>query len=141
MFYPDCQFTKVRWFLTIVGLGLYLVDVGTDISLAVGYFLVEQYAWSGLTVLFILVGLLVTQLFSYAWYLDDLRDVLINPEGKETVENKTKVELVVLHVCGFGVLTRYENKQRMLTDRTLTFPNRFGQIQLDVYTISQNISF
>uniref|UniRef100_A0A3P9D2R9 XK-related protein n=1 Tax=Maylandia zebra TaxID=106582 RepID=A0A3P9D2R9_9CICH len=110
MLQPDIRYTKVRWLLTIAGVFLYVGDIWTDIVLAVKYFQEEQYVWTGFTVMFILIGLLVTQIFSYAWYWDDLNDPLLNPEGKKEISDMSKPGLVVLHAFGFGIFTRYAIK-------------------------------
>ncbi|XP_035513539.1 XK-related protein 9 [Morone saxatilis] len=103
----DNQYTKLRWLLTIVGLFLYVVDIWTDIGLALKYFRDKHFVWTGLTLAFVLAGLLVTQIFSYAWYRDDMNNVLINPEGKPTLSGISKGGLAVLHLFGVGIFTRY----------------------------------
>lgn len=106
MSHSDIQYTKLRWLLTIGGLVLYVVDIWTDTALALKYFHEKQYVWTGLTLVFVLAGQLVTQTFSYAWYCDDMNDVLINPEGKRTIAGLSKCELIALHVVGGGVFVR-----------------------------------
>ncbi|XP_068438403.1 XK-related protein 9 [Clinocottus analis] len=103
----DIKYTKVRWLLTIAGLLLYVVDIWTDIQLAGKYFQESHFVWGGLTLLFVLVGLLVTQIFSHTWFMDDMTDVLINSEGKLTISGLSKGRLVVLHLIGMGIFTRY----------------------------------
>lgn len=103
----NIQYTKLRWLLTIAGLVLYVVDIWTDIGLALKYFQEKQYVWTGLTLVFVLAGLLVTQIFSYAWYRDDTNNVVMNPEGKETILGMSKGGLVTLHLFGVGIFTRY----------------------------------
>ncbi|XP_045922536.1 XK-related protein 9 isoform X1 [Micropterus dolomieu] len=103
----DIQYTKLRWLLTIAGLFLYVVDILTDIGLALKYFQEKHFVWTGLTLMFVLVGLLVTQIFSHAWYRDDMNDVLINPEGKTTIQGMSKGGLAALHLFGLGIFTRY----------------------------------
>lgn len=102
----DSHYTKLRWILTIAGLFLYVVDIGTDIALALKYFHERQFVWSGLTVLFVLVGLFVTQIFSYAWYRDDMKEVVLSPEGNKTTLGMSKGGLAALHLCGMGIYTR-----------------------------------
>lgn len=109
MLQSDIQYTKLRWLLTIAGLILYVVDICTDIGLAVKYFQEKHFVWTGLTLLFVLAGLLVTQIFSYAWYTDDMHDVLINPMGQMTISGMSKSGLAVLHLFGMGVFTRYHH--------------------------------
>ncbi|XP_029313949.1 LOW QUALITY PROTEIN: XK-related protein 9 [Cottoperca gobio] len=101
------SYTRLRWLLTIAGLFLYVVDIGTDVRLAVKYFQEEHFVWTALTLGFVLAGLLVTQIFSYAWYRDDVSEVLKNSEGEQTVLGMSKGALVVLHLFGVGIFTRY----------------------------------
>lgn len=88
---------------------MYVVDIWTDIGLALKYFQEKHYVWTGLTLVFVLVGLLVTQIFSYAWYKDDMNDVLINSEGNPTLSGMSKDGLAVLHLFGMGIFTRYDD--------------------------------
>ncbi|KAI3355240.1 hypothetical protein L3Q82_018097 [Scortum barcoo] len=103
----DIQYTKFRWLLTISGLVFYVGDISTDILLALKYFQEKNFVWTGLTVAFVLAGLLVTQIFSHAWYRDDMCNVLINPEGEISPSGMSKGGLAVLHLFGMGIFTRY----------------------------------
>lgn len=103
----DFQYTKLRWLLTIAGLVLYAADIWTDICLTLTFYQEEHYHWSGLTLGFILIGLLVSQIFSYIWYIDDMNDFLINPKGKATIAGLPKCGLITLHLFGLGVIIRY----------------------------------
>ncbi|XP_070709252.1 XK-related protein 9 [Pempheris klunzingeri] len=107
MLQSDIQYTKLRWLLTIVGLFLYVLDIWTDIGLALKYYQEKHFVWTGLTLVFVLAGLLVTQIFSYSWYRDDMNDVLLNPEGETTISGMSKGGLAVRHLFGLGVFTRY----------------------------------
>ncbi|XP_034562610.1 XK-related protein 9 [Notolabrus celidotus] len=107
MFNSDNQYTKLRWILTIAGLFFYVVDIWTDIALSLKYLYEEHYVWSGLTAMFVLTGIVVTQIFSFAWYMDDMNDIMSNPEGKTTVFGMSKGGLAALHVFGMGIFTRY----------------------------------
>lgn len=97
----DAQFSKLRWLLTLGGLFLYVGDIGTDIGLALMYFRESQYTWTGLTVMFILIGMLVTQTFSYAWFWDDMK------KGELIAAGGSKRLFTALHVFGMGIFTRY----------------------------------
>ncbi|XP_033841736.1 XK-related protein 9 [Periophthalmus magnuspinnatus] len=101
------EYTKLRWGLTIAGLCLYAADIWTDICLALTYYQEEHYLWAGLTLAFILTGMLVSQIFSFAWYWDDMNDFFINPNGKATQAGLSKSGLGALHVFGLGIFTRY----------------------------------
>ncbi|XP_041670254.1 XK-related protein 9 [Cheilinus undulatus] len=107
MLQADSQYTKLRWLLTLVGLFFYVVDIGTDVALALTYLQQEQYVWTGLTVLFVLAGLFVTQTFSYVWYRDDMKDVAQKPEEKTTISSMSTGGLAALHLFGMGIFTRY----------------------------------
>lgn len=99
----DSQYTKLQWFFTIFSLTLYVSDIMTDTRLAFRYFQEGHFLWMGLTLLFILVGLLVTQAFSYAWSTDDLNDGVFITEGQP---DTSKCELAVLHLFGMGIFIR-----------------------------------
>ncbi|XP_077365197.1 XK-related protein 9 [Festucalex cinctus] len=103
----DIRYTKRRWLLTFLGLLLYIGDIWTDVGLSIKYLLDGHYICSALTFSFILAGLLVTQIFSHAWYEDDLEDALMNPRGRASVSGMSKCRLVVFHLCGMGIFTRY----------------------------------
>lgn len=103
----DLQYTKLRWLLTIAGLFLYVADIWTDICLTVTFYEEEHHLWAGLTLGFSVLGLLISQIFSFAWYWDDMNDFLINPKGKATIAGLSKRGLVITHVLGLGVIIRY----------------------------------
>lgn len=107
MLESDNQYSKLRFLLTVVGLFLYVVDIWTDMVLALKYFGEQHYVWCGLTLTFVLLGTVVTQIFSFVWYWDDLNDVLVNPEGESNISGMSGCELGVLHVFGLGVFTRF----------------------------------
>uniref|UniRef100_A0A4W5JIU5 XK-related protein n=1 Tax=Hucho hucho TaxID=62062 RepID=A0A4W5JIU5_9TELE len=107
MLQTDSEFTKVRWVCTIIGLGLYLVDIVTDVGLAVKYILNGHLVWAGLTLLFVVVGSAATQVFSYSWYRDDMRNPLVNPVGDRLISGMNRGGLIGLHVMQMGIFTRY----------------------------------
>lgn len=104
----DAQFSRLRWLLTLGGLFLYVGDIGTDILLALMYFNESQYIWMGLTIMFILTGMLVTQIFSYAWFRDDMKN------GELIAAGRSKRTFPALHVFGMGIFTRYVNVGGMM---------------------------
>lgn len=107
MLQTDSEFTKTRWICTVIGLGFYLADIVTDVGLAVKYFLVGNLVWAGLTLLFVVVGSATTQVFSYTWYRDDMRNPLVNPDGDRLISGMNRGGLIGLHVMQMGVFTRY----------------------------------
>ncbi|KAI9523232.1 hypothetical protein NQZ68_029238 [Dissostichus eleginoides] len=101
------SYAKHRWLLTIAGLLFYVVDVLTDVLLALRYFQQKDYLWTALTLTFVLTGLLVTQIFSYSWYWDDINDPLQNPNGEPNISGKSRGAIAALHLLGVGIFTRY----------------------------------
>ncbi|ETE71768.1 XK-related protein 4, partial [Ophiophagus hannah] len=57
------------WILAAVA--VYFADVGTDLWLAVDYYLRGQRWWFGLTLFFVLLGSLSVQVFSFRWFVHD----------------------------------------------------------------------
>ncbi|KAF0883073.1 XKR4 protein, partial [Crocuta crocuta] len=57
------------WILAAVA--VYFADVGTDIWLAVDYYLRGQRWWFGLTLFFVVLGSLSVQVFSFRWFAHD----------------------------------------------------------------------
>lgn len=99
-------FTKLRWLLSIAGLLMYLADICTDAVLVFTYFREGRFASAALTLLFVAVGLLVTQLFSSVWYWDDMRDGLIVEAGETRLPCGSKHGLAALHLLGVGIFIR-----------------------------------
>lgn len=105
-------YSKQRWLLTICGLFLYSMDICTDTALAVRYFQETHYVWSGMTALFIIGGLIVNQIFSYVWFLDDYGDTKDENESKQAPDCRRKGNVLALHVFGMGIFFRYFNLLR-----------------------------
>ncbi|XP_053415568.1 XK-related protein 4 [Nycticebus coucang] len=57
------------WILAAVA--VYFADVGTDIWLAVDYYLRGHRWWFGLTLFFVVLGSLSVQVFSFRWFVHD----------------------------------------------------------------------
>ncbi|XP_061457514.1 XK-related protein 4 [Rhineura floridana] len=57
------------WILAAVA--VYFADVGTDLWLAVDYYLRGERWWFGLTLFFVLLGSLSVQVFSFRWFVHD----------------------------------------------------------------------
>uniref|UniRef100_A0A8C9YXV9 XK-related protein n=2 Tax=Sander lucioperca TaxID=283035 RepID=A0A8C9YXV9_SANLU len=101
------QYTKQRWLLTIAGLFLYVADTCSDVGLALKYYQEKHFVWTGLTLVFVLAGVLVTQIFSYVWYRDDMNGPLGITEGGPNISGTSTGRLAVLHLFGMGIFTRY----------------------------------
>ncbi|KAG5850208.1 hypothetical protein ANANG_G00079800 [Anguilla anguilla] len=96
----NTKFTKVRYLYLLVGFFLYMVDVGTDMWVAVQFYNSGHYAWFALTILFVLTGSLVPQIFSYVWLSDDR-------ESEISFSGITRTQHIFLHVLQLGIFTRY----------------------------------
>lgn len=101
------QFTKRRWLLGFTGLIMYVADICTDSALVFTYFQEKHFVRAALTLLFIVVGLLVTQIFSLAWYWDDMNCGLMTAETKTPSPGVSKRGLAALHLLGMGIVLRY----------------------------------
>lgn len=101
------QFAKIRWLLSVAGLLMYVADICTDSTLVFMYFKDKEFVRAALTLLFIVVGLLVTQIFSSAWYWDDINCGLMRAETKTTLPGVSKWGLAALHLLGVGIFIRY----------------------------------
>ncbi|CAM4503146.1 unnamed protein product [Lepidochelys olivacea] len=55
----------------LAALAVYFADVGTDVWLAVDYYVRGQRWWFGLTLFFVLLGSLSVQVFSFRWFVHD----------------------------------------------------------------------
>ncbi|KAM8811867.1 XK-related protein 4 [Eudromia elegans] len=55
----------------LAALAVYFADVGTDVWLAVDYYVRGQRWWFGLTLFFVLLGSLSVQVFSFRWFAHD----------------------------------------------------------------------
>ncbi|KAK3541260.1 hypothetical protein QTP86_019191 [Hemibagrus guttatus] len=92
-------FTKFRWICTFIGLVFSVVDITSDLLLSLQYFREQQYTWFALTLLFVLVGSLCMQIFSYCWFREDSNGV----EGTESLTTN----IGLLHLLHLGFFTRY----------------------------------
>lgn len=113
------HFTKLRWLLSIAGLFMYVADICTDAILVFMYSKEKHFTFAALTLLFVVVGLLVTQIFSSAWYWEDLNCGLIKAEAKTTLLGVSKCGLAALHLLGVGIFVRYGTAMRADASRLL----------------------
>ncbi|KAG1953883.1 XK-related protein 9 [Pimephales promelas] len=94
-------FTTFRWLCTVFGLLFYLGDIVSDLVLSVQYFRGGHATWAALTLLFVLVGSVCIQIFSYAWFKDDKENDEVVDKGLSTCH------LIGIHVLQIGIFTRY----------------------------------
>jgi len=93
-------FTTFRWLCTVFGLLFYLGDIVSDLVLSVQYFRGGHATWAALTLLFVLVGSVCIQIFSYAWFKDDKENDEVVDKGLSTSH------LIGIHVLQIGIFTR-----------------------------------
>ncbi|NWU06349.1 XKR9 protein, partial [Cephalopterus ornatus] len=91
------KFTKKNFFFLVVGIIIYVVDVGVDFWVASKYFCQGQYSWSILILCFRGLSSLVTQIFSYEWFKNDW-------EGTDTGKLKW---IFLVHLFHCGIFIRY----------------------------------
>ncbi|KAK2869957.1 hypothetical protein Q8A67_024349 [Cirrhinus molitorella] len=86
---------------TFLGLLFYLLDIGSDFLLSVQYFRSGHVTWAVLTLVFVLVGSVCIQIFSYEWFEDDKEIDEKDDKGLSTCH------LIGIHALQIGICTRY----------------------------------
>jgi XK-related protein len=72
------SYVEILW--TVMSIVSYVVDVGSDIYVAVIYYVDQEWWWFGLTSVFIVVPSLTISAFSFVWYLEDrIMPVVLHP--------------------------------------------------------------
>ncbi|XP_073687324.1 XK-related protein 9 [Garra rufa] len=95
------EFTRFRWLCTASGLIFCLLDIGSDFLLSVQYFRSGHVTWAVLTLVFVLVGSVCIQIFSYEWFEVDKENYKEDDKGLSTCC------LIGIHVLQIGICTRY----------------------------------
>uniref|UniRef100_A0A8C2CQ70 XK-related protein n=1 Tax=Cyprinus carpio TaxID=7962 RepID=A0A8C2CQ70_CYPCA len=95
------KFTWFRWLCTVFGVLFYLGDTGSDFMLSMQYFSRGHLTWAILTLVFVLVGSVCIQAFSFAWFKDDKDNYEEDDKGLSTCH------LIGIHVLQIGIFTRY----------------------------------
>ncbi|XP_066497423.1 XK-related protein 9 [Hoplias malabaricus] len=93
----DEEMTRVLWVSTMLGLLCSAADTMSDLLLGIQYFREGRCVCFALTLTFIVVASVVTQIFSYAWFRDD------GPKDKTL----TKFQLITVHLLHMGFFTRH----------------------------------
>lgn len=65
------RYTKQEFATMVLGIVVYVADIGADLWVANKYFHEGQYLWCALTLATGLLSSLVVQYFSYTWFKDD----------------------------------------------------------------------
>ncbi|XP_061460176.1 XK-related protein 9 [Rhineura floridana] len=87
------RFTKREFAMMVLGIVVYIADVGADLWVAKNYFCEGQYLWCILTLATGLLSSTVVQFFSYTWFKEDNADSLR--------------WIFLLHLVPGGIFTRY----------------------------------
>ncbi|XP_038057396.1 XK-related protein 4-like isoform X2 [Patiria miniata] len=96
----DCLFM-------MAGMVTYVADMGTDVSVAVQYVVLEEYAWSGLTIAFIVIPSLTIQYLSFRWFIVDSKQSSKTNHVPFLKKVTDWILWLLFHVLQLGVLKRY----------------------------------
>ncbi|NWR90859.1 XKR9 protein, partial [Furnarius figulus] len=123
------KFTKQNFVFLVLGIIIYIVDIGVDFWVASKYFCQGQYSWSLLILCFRCLSSLITQRFSYEWFRNDW-------EVTDTAKLKW---IFLVHLFQCGIFIRYwfalkygcqaAFKQKSSGDASETDPSNFIQKQ------------
>ncbi|XP_051879162.1 XK-related protein 4 isoform X2 [Pristis pectinata] len=91
----------------VAAVTVYFSDVGTDVWLAVDYYLHSRYWWFGLTLFFVVLGSLAVQVFSFRWFIHDF-----SADSGTGVHTGSPVDGKVLSSAGGGGETDARSPQR-----------------------------
>ena len=98
---------KTSWLsiiLTVVAMGTFFGDLGTDFKVAADHFRAGDYSWGGLTIFLILFPSIVINLVSFLWYVEDEEKTCRQPRGGWK-------RVITTHFLQLGILERYEVSQ------------------------------
>ncbi|CAL4121671.1 unnamed protein product, partial [Meganyctiphanes norvegica] len=62
-------FRKYKWIFDLIKLIVYIVDVGTDINVAIDYYIQGDVVWAGLTITFVIIPLLINLIVEVSYVL------------------------------------------------------------------------
>ncbi|KAG7268376.1 hypothetical protein CRUP_031987 [Coryphaenoides rupestris] len=68
---PPQRYTVWDGLWVLAAVAVHLADVGTDVWLAVDYYLRREFWWFGLTLFFVVLGSFSVQVFSFRWFVHD----------------------------------------------------------------------
>ncbi|XP_055490036.1 LOW QUALITY PROTEIN: XK-related protein 4 [Leucoraja erinacea] len=91
----------------VAAVTVYFSDVGTDVWLAVDYYLHSRYWWFGLTLFFVVLGSLAVQVFSFRWFIHDF-----SASSGAAVQSGSPVDGKVLGSAGASGETDARSPQR-----------------------------
>ncbi|XP_062985935.1 XK-related protein 9 [Elgaria multicarinata webbii] len=88
------RFTKQDFAMVVLGMLIYVADIGADLWIVKKYFCEGHYLWCALILTTGLLSSVVIQFFSYNWFKED------NPANLNWI-------LLLLHFLHAGIFTRY----------------------------------
>nr|XP_020668278.1 XK-related protein 9 isoform X1 [Pogona vitticeps]XP_020668285.1 XK-related protein 9 isoform X1 [Pogona vitticeps]XP_020668296.1 XK-related protein 9 isoform X1 [Pogona vitticeps] len=88
------RFMKQDFVMMVLGIVVYVADVGADLWVAKTYFCGEQYLWCAIILVTGFISSVVVQFFSYIWF-------------KEDNAGQLNWTLFLLHFLHGGIFTRY----------------------------------
>ncbi|XP_078254837.1 XK-related protein 9 [Rhinoraja longicauda] len=97
------NFGKRNFALFLLGFALYLTDIGTDLWVAVVYYIDGHPLWALLVLSVIIISSVILQSFSWSWYEDDEN----NPDLSNSDCASGRWCCRVLHIVQMGVLLRF----------------------------------
>ncbi|KAL1248783.1 hypothetical protein QQF64_022101 [Cirrhinus molitorella] len=138
------EFTRFRMLCTFLGLLFYLLDIGSDFLLSVQYFRSGHVTWAVLTLVFVLVGSVCIQIFSYEWFEDDKEIDEKDDKGLSTCH------LIGIHALQIGICTRYlhllkksfkaQKKQSELVDHATDLSFKAQKKQSELIGLATDLS-
>ncbi|CAG0906114.1 unnamed protein product [Darwinula stevensoni] len=75
----NLRFALYDAFFIVYSIFTYLLDIGSDIWLAHRYYVLEDYAFFGLTIGIVIFTSLVLTVLSWVWYKDDAKGDPVSP--------------------------------------------------------------
>ncbi|XP_075223326.1 uncharacterized protein LOC142325437 [Lycorma delicatula] len=92
----------------IISLASYFCDIVFDVVMAYALYERGSHVWASVTLSFVSLSLLVSQVVSLRWYLHAFEAHVRNKEKPiSTVKKFAKWSVIILHFIQFGVLWRY----------------------------------
>nr|XP_034981909.1 XK-related protein 9 isoform X1 [Zootoca vivipara]XP_034981910.1 XK-related protein 9 isoform X1 [Zootoca vivipara] len=110
------RYTKQEFATMVLGMVVYVADVGADLWAANKYFHEGQYLWCALTLATGLLSSLVVQYFSYTWFKDDGTDQLSWISSLHLLQAGIFTRYWVALKCGYQAAFKTNNSEDGLID-------------------------
>ncbi|XP_020619110.1 XK-related protein 6-like [Orbicella faveolata] len=106
-------------FFSVVAIGAFLADIGTDLKVAADHYTAGSNWWASFTVMFVLLPSVVTNLFSFFWYKEDDEQVGRRPKSGWRTVAITHFFLVGLVERNWRILVKSYRIKRKKDDRVV----------------------